>query len=577
MSCRQYVKINRTAIKVTHFPILFSIYLYERTILRSTVFEPTDIVEIRGRSPGHENREPGVHLFSPKPPRLVREPSVATYHKDRALEEVFRRPYKDTVRDTTKSRERRKTSNVVNNWMQGMGPNGIASPPPEQDSAIVERLEGRRPINALRSQMSQRRRDFTERSVASDPEDFISNNNFLMPPRLGVRPINPTPSNLGDITQQTDADGDDELVTNDNDDDKMTLDQRSNMAPKSGINQAQRKPDYFGHTPVPLPRPITAKPRPITPPEVPVESSSVQRTRFLSPIKSSPPRPKSRRQSPSRQIAAEKRRQQHQRTISTNTILYNPVSPKASGGESSSSPRKQSPITARNSGKNTANGGSGGATPSGRRTPKKQIPGVTRARPIMPPKSAFMSAPNLAGLLRQNNPTNRPRAPSLGMDLGSDIGDNKAIGGGFVGAIPASFATQMAYATGGMRQRARASEGGDPDLMGRLMLARMNNLEEGFREVLSEVRDAVRGSRGGSRNEASRSRSRDVDSSPGPRPRPRGGDKKKKVRELTKKEKGKDKAVTAPPSNADDVAWVDEDAYDEMGGWESPKLKGSSV
>lgn len=76
------------------------------------------------------------------------------------------------------------------------------------------------------------------------------------------------------------------------------------------------------------------------------------------------------------------------------------------------------------------------------------------------------------------------------MDLGSDIGDNKAIGGGYVGAVPNSFATQMAYATGAMRA-GQAAAGGNEDQqrMGKLMLARMNALEEGFREVLKEVKD----------------------------------------------------------------------------------------
>ncbi len=76
------------------------------------------------------------------------------------------------------------------------------------------------------------------------------------------------------------------------------------------------------------------------------------------------------------------------------------------------------------------------------------------------------------------------------MDLGSDIGDNKAMGGGFVGAVPSSFATQMAMATDAMRSKANpAISGEDQRMMSRLMLARMNTLEEGFREVLKEVKD----------------------------------------------------------------------------------------
>ena len=133
-----------------------------------------------------------------------------------------------------------------------------------------------------------------------------------------------------------------------------------------------------------------------------------------------------------------------------------------------------------------------------------KVLGPPRARPIMPPKESagFQSAPNLAGLVMVNN---RPRGgdkrqSSFAMDLGSDIGDNKAIGGGYVGALPASLGTQMAYATGGLRSYARG--GGDQDMFGRLMLARMNTLEEGFRDVVHELRGQMR-------RDGSRSQSRD--------------------------------------------------------------------
>lgn len=103
----------------------------------------------------------------------------------------------------------------------------------------------------------------------------------------------------------------------------------------------------------------------------------------------------------------------------------------------------------------------------------------------MPPRSAFQSAPDLAGMLTFDN--RRGRRHSLTMDLGSDIGDNKAIGGGYVGAIPNSFATQMAYAE--HARRSGQSGNDDQQRMGKLMLARMNALEEGFRDILKEVKD----------------------------------------------------------------------------------------
>jgi hypothetical protein len=64
---------------------------------------------------------------------------------------------------------------------------------------------------------------------------------------------------------------------------------------------------------------------------------------------------------------------------------------------------------------------------------------------------------------------------------------------GMLGAVPSSFATQMALATGGLkafgeRGGAKGGEGDDSGMMGRLMLARMKTLEEGFAEVVKEFR-----------------------------------------------------------------------------------------
>ncbi|KAI9877071.1 MAG: hypothetical protein M1830_004867, partial [Pleopsidium flavum] len=123
---RQFVKINRTVIKATHFPVLVIIYAYERMILRSATFEATELIEQRGgltaRIVAFDG--PGPNVFRPRRTRL-REPSVATSQKDRALDEVFRRPFKGTMlRDTQQRGERRKASNVVDSWMRKLGPDG---------------------------------------------------------------------------------------------------------------------------------------------------------------------------------------------------------------------------------------------------------------------------------------------------------------------------------------------------------------------------------------------------------------------------------------------------------------------
>ena len=471
---RQFVRLNRTVIKVTHFPVLFIIFVYERLMLRGALFDTTDLVEARGRSGPHLRafEAPGARLniFSPKQNRL-REPSVATFQKDRALEEVFRRPFRDnTIRNTQKSHERRKTSNVVNNWMQNMGPNGTASPPVEQDRSVVDRLEARR-VAHRRSQLLMRRRqagcvrNFTETtmSVVSDPEEFMTAGQPNQPLRR-VEEIDLPEVSVGDMPVQTDAEGDDELVTNDEDELLTSGEPLMTPTPSEPTQKrhesSQQNADYFQHTP-------TNKPK------IPHFSSSWNANL----AKGSPPKqPAAVRSNGQRPTRAS-----HMRNASSNTVRYDPP---AQPSDSTSSPSRKA-ITAKNSAKNT-----GTVTPAsaGRRTPKRQVFAATRPRPIMPPRSAFQSAPDLAGMLAFDS--RRERSHSLTMDLGSDIGDNKAIGGGYVGGVPNSFATQMAFATGAIRAgQAAASGNDDQQRMGKLMLARMNALEEGFREVLKEVKD----------------------------------------------------------------------------------------
>jgi len=74
------------------------------------------------------------------------------------------------------------------------------------------------------------------------------------------------------------------------------------------------------------------------------------------------------------------------------------------------------------------------------------------------------------------------------MDIASDIALNDQFQTP-LGAVPSSFVTQMAMATG-MVKRGSIADGGTDRLMGRLMLARMKNLEESFQEVVREFREA---------------------------------------------------------------------------------------
>ncbi|KAL8808551.1 MAG: hypothetical protein Q9182_000102 [Xanthomendoza sp. 2 TL-2023] len=461
---RDFVRVNRTVIKVTHFPILFLIYSYERMILRRQTFDSTDLVVQRGRTRTMEAPTSGLQLLGSKHGRL-REPSVATFYKDRALAEVFRKPFRDnTIRNTQKSHERRNTSNVVNHWMSGMGPDGTASPPMEQDPKILDRLEARR-IAHRRSQLLQRRAGTgrgASMSVVSDPTETAGNRAFESPGVYRLDSDLPSMSMDG-LPQQTDADGDDELVTND-EDESLTLDRR--RTPTGGIRSTDTKmeneDDYFQATPTaPFRRPPAS---PL------VHTQPIKRTSPLRPV--GPIRMQNR---PNRT---------HVRHTSTNTIIHDPT---PLSTDSSSSPSRKA-TTARNSTRN-AGSGSGVITPAsaGRRTPKRQLTATARARPILPPRIGFQSTPNLAGMVALDSARERPS--SFALDLGSDIGDNKAMGGGLVGAIPASFATQMAYASGALRSGQAVKGNDDQQRMSKLMLARFNQLEEGFREVIKEVKD----------------------------------------------------------------------------------------
>jgi hypothetical protein len=478
---RQYVKLNRTVIKVTHFPILFLIFVYEKTILSASVVDSIDLIEHRGRSGAQQKYR-----------RLLREPSIATHRQDRALDEVFRsKPSENTMRTTQKSQERRNASNVVNNWMSSMD-NGPVSPPQEQDRSIVDRLEKRR-LHRRKSQLSKVGRNFSHaRSVASDPEEFRVNNDFLSSTAYTAKNNEVTPSNVDASTPQTDGDGGDELVTTENDDaDGTSSDLRS---PKAEIDepidhpQPAKRIDYFSHH----------SPRKINTPETSNSPVTLTHPRF---DEQSGDHSRSDRASPSR-TAPRHRPNPHLRNISAATIVYNPV-------EDLIREDRLGPVDRRGSAPGTASAGSrstvpasGAVTPAskptliaaGRRTPKRPVPGPLRARQIMPSKdnAGFQSTPNMAGLVMLNNRSRggESRPSPFAIDLGSDIGDNKAIGGGYVGALPASLGTQMAYATEALRADSRGD--GDGDMFGRLMLARMNNLEEGFREVVHEMRGHLR-------------------------------------------------------------------------------------
>ena len=104
------------------------------------------------------------------------------------------------------------------------------------------------------------------------------------------------------------------------------------------------------------------------------------------------------------------------------------------------------------------------------------------------------------------------RQPSFyarALDLASEIGDNKFgpsnVDVGGISGMPASFSEQLLRERELERRREeerRRTEDEEKGMVNRILLARMHTLEEGFREVLREVKDLTRSTAGSSRRDS---------------------------------------------------------------------------
>ncbi|CRG86586.1 UPF0182 protein [Talaromyces islandicus] len=372
---RDFVKLNRTLIKMTHFPILWSIWFYEKTILCPRIIEPGDLIPGPGRSTTVlRARNKRLHRFNSFS-RLTREPSIATHQQDRALEELFRTPYlqqplQNTSESYHESHNRSRKSTMVNNWMQGM------------DAAdLIPKFHP-----ALRKMGSTLRRNYTEttRSAASDPEEFISYSNLRPVPENSVL-YGPSAQLARHASHATDVEGDDEKSSDENNDDDSDLGQTS----MEGSEIKTKKPEQTPRS--------SEKNGNKTPPKF---FSSRPSTAIHNSRKNSPSRPR-----------------HHERNPSGITVLH-----RAPGNTDDSSDD---------------------SLPG----PSSPLKRMEARRPVLPPRQEFMSVPNIHR-------------------IGSDMGE--------AGVLPSSLATQLPP---------------DNEILGRLVLARMNNIEEGFREVLKEVKD----------------------------------------------------------------------------------------
>lgn len=534
---RQFVKLNRTVIKITHLPILFLIFFYERFILSYQTYDLADLVEQQGR--GRKTgpafaQNGGAPLFSPG--HKIREPSVAAFRKDLVLNEVFRHPYRGSTRRNRKitAEGKRKSSDAVQDWMSVMGHEGGAGPPVETPRSVLDRLEAGRSGARRRgssSDMRNRRRQFSmiSKSVVSDPEDITSYFGGIRPKPIPEETLSHN-INETDFPQATDADGDDELVTNDEEDkadqssilpQKRDYGKEGNTANGMMLGQMDNEDDNDGDNSeedfyrTPKATTFNQKPSTNSVPYTHRARAAKPAVNLPAPMASSPPV----LQSPKPRIRA------HNRNRSTNTILYSPVQKKTKASPTTSShsispPRRlhllsQHQRLLRHADDLIANANRG--TSAGRRTPRrsggqitphqqqKQRP--TRAIPI--PRRDNIST--VLGLENTPQQYERPSLSARALDLASDLGDNRhgPDPGSAAILLPASLATEMGFAerraaaaaatvaaqakananVNAASFAAAASAVAGRDDVGRKVLARIGNLERSFRNIVKEVKD----------------------------------------------------------------------------------------
>ena len=423
---RKFVRLNRTLVKITHFPLLASIYLYERTMLRSSVYVPTDA--ITNHNPSSRSTLTAFktphEVLNPVDRSIRRKTSIASQQQEHVLEQVFARPYKRAGAGTIRSdmSEVGKGS-VVNSWMNNVL---SASPPTDEGFARGPRRPFRRGrsvhnrFGGIRDQYSSMAvrtpvRDFSvTRSTRSNPEEFVE---------IGMSKELASENDLG-------ADADNEAAGEETTEESIhdPVDSERLKSPRIAPSNLR---DLSGPGPASVSASsATSRAGPSPRPETTVTSSH-----------------------PSR------RRRHHDRTPSSNTILFNPVRrPAVSDGDDDDDD---------DDGDDNSNGNnndSNNARPPTRLSPgggssgKSRPQTATRPRPIANPRLHFQTTPNL--------PDRRQSARTMMRN----------------GEIPSSFATQMAMATGG----------GDV-LLNRLVLAKIGALEESMKdikEILGEVRKA---------------------------------------------------------------------------------------
>jgi len=452
---RQFVRLNRTVIKLTHFPILALIYVWERIMFLPHAYEPEMLVENRG---SNNNRMTfilggGTDLFGTG--SRLRRPSVAAIQKDRALEEVFRRPFNldSTIGKATHNSNQRES--VVDTWMRSLGKEGGPRSPTEQPRGVLDRLETTKPFSrrAMTSgALPVRRRN---KSLNSDP-------NGRRLSRPGPPIARPTQSDLTasieDLTTSGEQDTDNAESASENVDGDL-IESVNATRPK---NHKSMGDDLTSTTP---------------------RASVIRRLSMQKPF--DPASGSTPNLLNSTTSANWDKR--HGRNVSTSTILFSPV-PQLNNSSSPSSPRASSKPTDR--GNHSTSSGGGSPSLSRRETQRPTTAHQSsRTRPIFPGREnhkSYSSATRFLDLAAAND-RRKPSIHARALDLASDIGDNRYMttaDGNNAHLLSTSFQTQLDFASQ-MKNRRNEEES---NRVNRMVLARMNTIEEGFKDILKEVK-----------------------------------------------------------------------------------------
>ncbi|KAL5596686.1 hypothetical protein BROUX41_006622 [Berkeleyomyces rouxiae] len=451
MPLRHFVWLNRLVIKITHFPILWAIFIYERYFLAMSIYEPTDLVDHPGVSRGRtiSIADPAGRIAAFSPNVRVREESVVGYQKDRALEEVFRRPPDYHTLRNQRRNARRKNQTEIRNWMDR---NDETVPSPWQASAGASENNWMRRYSMTQSTL-QRVSDV--RSTASDPADRVSNSGFIRRHSGGGPPPSHKRHHQQDYKDNTDGgDGDDELITNDEYEDEY-----------AATNTIKRN---F---------------RPIVPTES--EYTTEEEDTHLPP----PTVTKSSRAWPSSPRSSQTQRGIHSRTLSNSTIMFNPnqYSNNLANPESSQTDRPvNQPIST-----------SIDIPHATKRSPLKTPSLSPPARPIALHKSPGTAGPSRPVFAQGSESGGGRRLSSIDAAMSEsqilpDDDDDENDDDDIIGGLSSSFQTQMAMALKHGRHfqsMARQRDSADRDRMSRLVLARMKTLEESFAQVMHEMRE----------------------------------------------------------------------------------------